>query len=407
MKDITLLPEIKKVKKDSFIGLRVKENKLYFYVPQTYRLENDDLNKINKIKKIIRTISVASNSSQFNSLYTKNDIELESNIPLLSYLYIIADYINHGKYRNFEKVIKKENKGKINWKKTIKQIPYVSDGLPIYPNFYTEHNSQYDAIIVDVYKHCLKKAIGVWGWLFGIKEDEYMKATLYDYNETLFLQAIKIELSQTYNDKKRKRLITMREIILGLNIDDDKDLKIYGVNRYWPIYEFMLRNVFAHVSEENIRKLYPKTDWYILPNEHMPNSVLRPDIIYQKSENHFLLIDAKYYQYSISYEKKDIPKSTDIIKQFVYSDNIKKLMGKESKVYNCFVMPFNKEHEKHNCEDKQNIKYFGYATSTNNIDDKIIGIYIDLTYLIDIYSKKFSKKEADELYNLVKNQLTR
>ena len=61
----------------------------------------------------------------------------------------------------------------------------------------------------------MKIAIKVLGWLFDIEEDEYIKNTMYQYDDEIkdyFLQVIQKELSQTFNDKKRHRLITMREL---------------------------------------------------------------------------------------------------------------------------------------------------------------------------------------------------
>ncbi len=400
MQNKKIIPKLEKVRTDSFVGLRVENNNLIFSYPITYRLNKDNEKELySQIKKLLRTISLTTQSKEFNSLYKdKDELALKSEVPLLAYLYIISDYIINGKYRNLEKIIKKENKGKINWKKTLKQVPYISNGSFIYPNFYTEHNSQYDSVIVDIYKHCLKIAINTLGWLFSIEEDEYIKNTIYEYDKDFFLQVIRKELSQTYNDKKRHRLITMKEIILGINLDSNKDYKVFGIDKYWPVFEYMLREMFENIKKEDYKELYPNTEWYINEKPTNDQKSLRPDIIYENKGKYYIVIDAKYYPYGHTLNPSDLPGSADIFKQFVYSDNIN-LVTQGKPVYNCFIMPFNKEQKEHNIDT--NYKCIGYATSSNKEDEIILGILIDLTYLIENYSKRFSKEDAEVLSNII------
>ena len=91
-----------------------------------------------------------------------------------------------------------------------------------------------------------------------------------------------------------------------------------------------------------------------------------------------------------------LPKSSDIFKQFVYSDNVKYVTD-EKTVYNCFIMPFNKVDD-----SEENYKEIGFAISTNREEkDKIKGILIDLTFLIEEYSKKNREIEAKRIYKLI------
>ncbi|NMA04756.1 MAG: LlaJI family restriction endonuclease [Acholeplasmataceae bacterium] len=393
-------PILRPVIGDNFIGLRVEDNKLIFDYPATYRInESDDRELISQIKKILKTISHTTQSEQYNSLYEQNsELQPKSEVSLRAYIYIIDDYITNGKYRNLERIIKKENRGKINWKKTLKQVPYFQDGIPIYQNIYTEHNSQYDDVIVDIYKHCLKIAIKVLGWLFDIEEDEYIKNTMYQYDDEIkdyFLQVIQKELSQTFNDKKRHRLITMREIISGLN-SKETNYKVYGVDKYWPVFEYMLRSMFENIDKEQYKELYPNTWWILNGEKQKEQRALRPDIIYEETGEYYIVIDAKYYAYGYTKNPDHLPKSSDIFKQFVYSDNVKYVTD-EKTVYNCFIMPFNKVDD-----SEENYKEIGFAISTNREEkDKIKGILIDLTFLIEEYSKKNREIEAKRIYKLI------
>ncbi len=409
-----ILKPIKETDKSSFVGLKIKNNTLEFHYPRTYRISDDIETKYGQMKKILETIFLATRTTEYNMTYSQysDDVDMKSDVPFLSYLYIIVDYITIGKYKNVEKIIKKENKGKINWKKTIKQIPYIFNGFPIYPSFYTEHDSEYDNVIVDIYKNCLTEAINAFGWLFDIEIDDYIRNTKYkndEENKDFFIQIINKELSRTFNDKKRYRLKAMEEIIKGLNTQEKSDVVIWGVKNYWFVFEEMLRNMFSNIENKEVKKMYPETSWHIeswnknIKKEIKKNSPIRPDIIYKKNDKEYLVIDAKYYRYGDTLVTNNLPSSVDIFKQFIYSENIAKI--KKRKVYNCFIMPFNKGIREY--ENNSNYEYIGYATSFFKEDEsdskeKIIGILIDLNYLIDNYSKKFSEKDADELYKLVK-----
>ena len=190
----------------------------------------------------------------------------------------------------------------------------------------------------------------------------------------------------------------MEEIILGLNINLNKDYKVFGIDKYWPVFEHMLRSVFENIEKENYNNLYPNTEWYINDMSTNQQKSLRPDIIYEKKGKYYIVIDAKYYPYGYTLNPSDLPSSSDIFKQFAYSDNIK-LVSKNKPVYNCFIMPFNKKQKEHNIDS--NYKYIGYATSSNKEDEIILGILIDLTYLIENYLKRFSEKDAEILSNII------
>lgn len=397
-----VVPELKKVEKDSFIGLKVENNKLIFHYPATYRINKDNERELfSQLKKILNTISLSSESNEYNTLYENNlELQPKSEVPLLAYMYIIQDYVTNGKYRNFEKVIKNENRGKINWKKTLQQVPYIQDGIPIYQSFFTDHQSQYDDVIVDIYKNSLKIAINTLGWLFDVEEDEYIKSTVYEYNnetKDFFLLVIQKELSHTFNDKKRQRLTTMREIISGINITLNKDFKVYGVDKYWPVFEYMLRSMLENIGKEKYKLYYPNTSWILEDGNIQNNTPLRPDIIYEKEGEYFLILDAKYYSYGYSHDPNDLPQSSDIMKQFAYSDNIKHITGIDN-VYNAFIMPFD------NKDNKEKYKYIGKANASNKPNESIYGILIDLTHLIENYSRKYSAEEAANIYKILNKQ---
>ena len=67
-------------------------------------------------------------------LYEKNNEKFD--FPLNSYFWLINDYLEYKRYDNREKVIKIGQKGRINWNKTIRQIPMLDNNNFIYSRYF-------------------------------------------------------------------------------------------------------------------------------------------------------------------------------------------------------------------------------------------------------------------------------
>ena len=114
-------------------------------------------------------------------------------------------------------------------------------------------------------------------------------------------------------------------------------LKNYKTEYFRYIWEDMLNVVFGN-EDPNI--YYPHAVWTI-DSKEIPASQLRPDIIYKTRTDHgqiIYVLDAKYYWYGITNIPSDLPQSSDIAKQFVYSSHI------ESKfkipAHDVFILPY-------------------------------------------------------------------
>lgn len=104
---------------DSFIGIKIKNNRIDFYYPETYNFDDSSIEKSREdVLAILQTISIAKTHSD-SRVKVESSFSNNEAIPLLSYLWIIRDYLMNGFYVNREKVLKKNQRGKVDWKRTL------------------------------------------------------------------------------------------------------------------------------------------------------------------------------------------------------------------------------------------------------------------------------------------------
>ena len=103
---------------NSFVGLRIRNDEIHFHYPESYNLSDvsDKKSFRNDIVNIIRTISLAKSKTAINN-QSDSGFSSSEQFAIMSYLWIIRDYISNGYYRNSEKIYRTNGKGKINWKK--------------------------------------------------------------------------------------------------------------------------------------------------------------------------------------------------------------------------------------------------------------------------------------------------
>ena len=92
---------------NSFIGIKIKNSLIDFYFPETYDIaeEHDIVNLRNDIFAILRTISLAKTFTESNDK-VENKFSINGQFALMSYLWIINDYLTNGIYVNREKTLK-------------------------------------------------------------------------------------------------------------------------------------------------------------------------------------------------------------------------------------------------------------------------------------------------------------
>ena len=390
---------------DSFIGLRIKGNDIHFFFPETYRfnIESDDTK--NDVIDLLRTINIAKTSS-FEPSKANNMTRVHGEFALMSYLWVIKDFLVNGFYVNREKTYKINQSGRIDWKRTMQTQPIVSRGNIIFPNIVVFSKNSVDNILVDIHKYCVKKSIDFIGWLFNLNS-AFIKVKLFNKSvKNLYIKTIKNELDKTFDDDKRIRLKHILNILVGLDANENNDEFVYGVDSYYYIFERMIDSIFGNVN--NIKDFNPTAKWQLIRNNYREtkSSGLRPDTILLKERNVFIL-DSKFYRFGYTGDEKDLPETTSIQKQLTYGDFIKNNVIKFEidNIYNAFLIPYDKERELFKSTD--NIQYIGFAKSDwkDNVNDHelIHTFLIDLKHVI----KTWNKLNHDDEVNMLISEIIR
>lgn len=405
----------KSYEEDNFVGLKYKGDKINIYLPIGYdsnifKNEND-LSSEQKVDLLLllKTISLIKNTNNVKTTFG-DDIGENNEVPFNSFIWMISDYFNNGLYQEIEKKYLQKSHGKINWKKTLNSEHYFTNNSVSFINPFYESNIQKSNLITELNNYCLHKSVEYIGFLFGNitlpesnLKDEFVKS-----NIKYYIERINKELSMAFNDRKKLLLIHMKRII-EMSFDESfENYASYGTRKYEYVWEKMVNNTLG--SRVDISKFFPSAYWNIRgkkPEEDC--SKLRPDSIYidNKSKKAYIL-DAKYYKYGITGNILDLPHTDSIQKQITYGDHISnnyETFGFEkNKVFNAFILPFNKRSDPFVTND--NIKYIGYANSTWRDKTQVLSherislLLIDTKYMIDCFYQK-EKADVKRLITLI------
>lgn len=392
---------------NAFVGIRIRNDSVYFHYPESYDLSplNDENMKDFRrdLIDIIRTISLAKSHSSISNK-TNDSAAKTQNFALMSYLWIIRDYISNGLYQNSEKLFRLNGRGKVNWKKTLETQPIISNGNIIYNNLVVEVKNSCDNILTEAHKLCVYDSMQKIGWLFGMNEKSIHITNTTNSFKKKYISVIKAELLKTFDDVKKVRLNHMLKVLLGVDETNQSNEIVYGVDKYHYVYERMVDAVFSNVDD--MEKFNPNARWFLKKNKYKPTeaSSLRPDTIHIETEDkNAYVLDAKFYRFGATGNEKDLPSTTSIQKQITYGDHIiHNLRDKENieKVHNAFVLPYNKNNNIF--EFNENLEYIGYSKANwrenSGISHELIHAFlIDMKHLITVWSQGNCKDDIEKL----------
>lgn len=384
-------PKINPVtKSNDFVGIRIEDGEINIYVPQVFRKEQ---NYKRDLLLFLKSISLIGKPGKEN--LNKGSNNLDNVWPINSYLWIIKDYLENGFYYNREKVYSNSYSGKIEWKKTIKQIPIYSDGNIIYDKLVTSKMAASNDLIAQIYKLCLKQSIYKIGWVYNYN----LKVDVQQIVSTSEMVAtVRKEINNTFDDIKRMRFNHMLKILK--TTEGNKVVSneyTYGIENYYYVFETMVDKLFDGIKESEKKKYNPNGYWQLNNQKTGLASSLRPDTILKKDGATYIL-DAKMYQYGVTKDVRDLPETQSIQKQITYGDYAYHQLN-ENKVRNAFILPYNKK-LKGFVEDTNilkyndgNLAYFGQAyTDWRNTEDQkdyenVYAFGIDFNYLLKNYNK--------------------
>ena len=404
---------------NSFVGIRIRNGEIHFHYPESYDLGSaagkNTLTLDSIVDKkafrvdvvnILRTISLAKSRSTANNSSDTGFSQSEQ-FAVMSYIWLIRDYLSNGYYRNSEKIYRTNGKGKINWKKTLETQPIVSNGNIIYDKIVVEVRNDCDDVITEAHKWCIFDSVRKIGWLFGINSKSVFVPRATDSVIKKYISAIKTELARTFDDIKKMRLNHMLKTLTGVDDSDRTKEIVYGVDKYHYVYERMVDYVFSNVSD--ITKYNPNAQWYLSKNQFKPTdaSSLRPDTVRLvpkagTEEKVAYIIDAKFYRFGTTGSESDLPSTTSIQKQITYGDHIitnLKAVDNIDSVRNAFVIPYNKKKNGLGCSE--DLEYIGYAKANWRSDklshEKVHAFLIDTKHLISTWSQGNCSEDIEKL----------
>ena len=398
---------------NQFVGVKIANNKIEFHYPETYQLSDNDNELRRDILAVLRTISLAktltSNLSSYNSKFNNIDV-----FPIGAYLWIINDYLTYGKYENREKTYQHGARGKIDWRRTLRTTPAISNGTIIYTDIISEKKSQVDNLLTEIYFFCAKRSCEALGWLYGISFEENGVDYEKQFNKKLYLATINTELSHTFDDSKKTRLQHMKNVITGLDEDLLQTREIvYGVDSYDYVYERMVDSMFSNIS--NIKDFYPTAEWDLIAEDRVKeSSKLHPDTVLEQTlencQKNLYILDAKYYRYGTTFLTKHIPETTSIQKQITYGEYVKMMKpGEYEEIYSAFVMPYSKNTNIHKDKFNKNIEFIGVARakwidSKGETSRNIAGILLDTNFLINHWINK-NQDNINDMIEIIEDNI--
>ena len=346
---------------------------------------------ISLIKRVQKEFSLGGNGDEAFQFY--------------SMIWLIRDYIDNGYYTETERVVCREDQGRIDWKHTLQHSGIYFDGNSLlYRDFYVQKNRLDEAnILAQIYKCCLVYSAERIGFLYNVSQTERSVFRMDLTADVGFMcYQVRKELGRTFNSYKQMLLRHLLTILKG------RHGKIRAVSlcmhdkEFEYVFEFLVNSVFGTETVQNFYNEYG----YVIGYNRFSASKLRPDTIMKnpmESESDeksvgpdFYVIDAKYYNYGYTENPRDLPQASAIAKQIGYNHYLSQSENKT--FYSIFLLPFAKG------VDDEPIKYIGYAadaswfSSSVNKMNKVAVCLVDLKTLVDVCfnAASIGKKDMHE-----------
>lgn len=334
----------------------------------------------------------------------------DESFQFYSMVWLIRDYIDNGYYTETERVVRRGDQGRIDWKHTLRHSGIYFDGNNLlYRDFYVQKNRLDEAnLLAQIYKCCLAYSAECIGFLYNVSQTERSVFRMDSSADVGFMfYHVQKELGRTFNSYKQMLLRHLLTILKG------RQGKIRAVSlcmhdkEFEYVFEFLVNSVFGTEVVQDFYNEY----CYVIGDNHnrFSASKLRPDTIMEnpmKSESDekpvkpdFYVVDAKYYNYGYTENPRDLPQASAIAKQIGYNHY---LSQRENKTfYSIFLLPFARR------EEDKPIQYIGYAanaswfsSSANKMDkedkkmDKVAVCLVDLKTLVDVYFNVAHEKDG-------------
>ena len=236
---------------NEFVGLKFEKNKPTVYFPRGFEIADTDEQARVDILNLFGVLRRFSNHHEGSTPIIDGGNNKFS-FPILSYQYIISDFLEHGYYIEREVHHTEATRGKIDWKRTIQQQrPQINNGNVVYLNFIIKTNKiNNNNLLTKIHEYCVYESFLKLGWLYVSNGMMPPKPTI-TLNKKMFLSVLTEALSNTFNDSKQILFKSMINIIEQTNESITNESAIsFGTNRFEYVWENLIDYIFGEVNKE-------------------------------------------------------------------------------------------------------------------------------------------------------------
>ena len=385
---------------DRFVGIKMLDGKPEVHFPIGFALSADE-NDLRKDVCLLIGILKAFQNRDSSSISSNRSQNSTADFPILAYQRMVLRYLNYGDYHETENIFKQENRGKVNWARTIKQIkPVFQESGPVYLNFITKSSKPLNnSMLAEIYRYCVYLSFQNIGWLYT---DKTIPKPRIRFNMDLFKAIVTEKLSITNTDRDKELFTDMLAIING---HSEEGLEVadylFGTFEFEYIWEKVIDRAFGIKDK---KRYFPRSHWHLASAQ--ANHALEPDTI-MVSNGIVYVLDAKYYRYGHSANPNHLPDTSSIHKQITYGEFIYEHPEFGfSQIYNAFLLPGDLQNGPFSCNN--NFTYIGHADSewksNSHTFEKVAGIVVDTKYLLSNYKKPALL--ADALSSVIRSNIS-
>lgn len=378
---------------DRFVGVKAEGDNVVVYFPIGYELPKTEQDLRQDILHLFSVLAEFTSRDDRILPMKKFEAPQSVDFPINAYLEIINYFMEqNGYYTEKEPVYKTNDRGKIDWSRTIKrQRPLIqANGSPVYTQYTVRFSSPNDKnLITQIHKYCVYESFSKLGWLFTplLPEQPLLRR-----DDKMFLSVLYEKMANTYNDRDKRLFSAMISMIEYLDEQPNQKQFYFGTDRFEYVWEKLIDRVFGIKDKQNY---FPKTRWTLRTGKKKTNAALEPDTI-MLYDGKIYVLDAKYYRFGITGDPNDLPESSSINKQITYGEYIytqkkfKEKYGEDVPVYNAFIMPYNANNNLFSSNEI--FLNIGEATgdwkTKGHKYERVQGIVVDIHYLMHHYIGK-------------------
>lgn len=353
---------------DSFVGVKADTDDAVIYFPIGYQLpENDDdlRQDINNLFGVLAAFMKEDKVIEESKFAPPRTVDF----PMHAYLKVIRHFLRTGRYYiETDPQFRTDTKGNASWAKTVREQRALvqKNGSLVFTNmtvrFVTPNANKQ---ITQIHRYCVYEAFEKMGWLYVPFMPE-QPGPHPSIKESIYILTKK--LASTHNDQEQELFSAMREMLTYIDESTLEKQYFFGTDFFERVWERMIDKAFG---VEDKTEYFPRTRWLLDFGRDKEKTPLIPDTIMVFNGKIYVL-DAKLYRYGHSGVADNLPNGPDINKQITYGEYIERTKHiPNEKLYNAFIMPFNKEDNPFGKIDEQGNRVPCITNDIGNIGEAV------------------------------------